>query len=147
MAAFTRRRWADRAGIEETDMLNIQTQTLCFIIAKAREFQAKEGVVIPEEVAESSSENWARQVLADHGEDHVLQEVSGMINDLDDDAQAELVALMWLGRGDFTLDEWETAVEDARRERSDHTPEYLLSHPQVAFYLEEGMSLHGLSCD
>jgi len=143
----TPRSFRGREEFEETDMLNIQAQTLCFIIAKAREFQAKEGVVIPEEVPESSSENWARQVLADHGEDHVLQEVSGMIDDLDDDAQAELVAMMWLGRGDYTLDEWETALEDARRERSDHTPAYLLSHPQVAFYLEEGMALHGLSCD
>jgi len=144
MATFAR---SGEDGIEETDMLNIQTETLCFIIAKAREFQAKEGVVIPEELPESPSENWARQVLADHGDDHVLQEVAAMINDLDDDAQAELVALMWLGRGDYTLDEWATAVEDARRERSDHTPGYLLSHPQVSFYLEEGMALHGQSCD
>ena len=29
-------------------MLNINPETVCFIIAKAREFQAKEEVVIPE---------------------------------------------------------------------------------------------------
>jgi len=128
-------------------MLNIQTETLCFIIAKAREFQAKEGVVIPEDLPDSPSENWAQQILADHADDHVLLEVSGMISDLDDDALSELVALMWLGRGDYTLEEWEAAVEDAAAARSDHTPEYLLSHPQVAFFLEEGMAQHGLSCD
>ncbi|HXH71896.1 MAG TPA: DUF3775 domain-containing protein [Mariprofundaceae bacterium] len=128
-------------------MLTIQPQTVCFIIAKAREFQAKEEVVIPEDMPDSPSDNWARQILADHGDDHVLQEVAGMINELDDDAQAELVALMWLGRGDYMLDEWEVAVVDAARERSDHTPEYLLAHPQVSFYLEEGLALHGFSCD
>jgi len=128
-------------------MLNINPETVCFIIAKAREFQAKEGVVIPEPIANSPSENWATQILADHADDHTLEEVSGAINDLDDDALVELVALMWLGRGDYTLEEWETAVADATDARSDHTAQYLLSHPQVVFYLEEGLSEHGYSCE
>jgi len=127
-------------------MLTIHPDTLCFIVAKAREFQAKEGVVIPEALPDSPSENWARQVLADHAGDHTLQEVAAAIADLDDRQQSELVALMWLGRGDYTLDEWEAAVSDAADARSDHTPEYLLAHPLVAFYLEEGMGEHGLSC-
>jgi len=128
-------------------MLNIDVDTLCFIIARAREFQAKEGIVIPEPIPDSPSENWAMQILADHADDHVLQEAVDTINDLDDDQQAELVSLMWLGRGDYSLDEWETALADAVSARSDHTAGYLMSHPEVAFYLEEGMALHGLSCD
>ena len=128
-------------------MLNIQPETVCFIIAKAREFQAKEGVVIPEDMPDSPSENWAQQVLADHGDDHTLQEVAGAINELDDDALVELVALMWLGRGDYTLEEWDTVLEDAEAARSDHTAQYLLSHPQVAFYLEEGLAAHGFGCE
>ena len=128
-------------------MLNIHPDTVCFIIAKAREFQAKEGVVIPEPIVDSPSENWAMQILADHIGDHTMQEVSAAIDDLDDDAQAELVALMWLGRGDYTLADWESAVEDADDARSDHPAEYLLAHPQVSFYLEEGMAEHGYSCD
>jgi hypothetical protein len=110
-------------------------------------FQAKEGVVIPEPIADSPAENWAMQILADHSDDHTMQEVSAAIDDLDDGQQAELVALMWLGRGDYVLAEWEAAVEDAAEARSDHTPEYLLGHPQVSFYLEEGLAEHGYSCD
>lgn len=128
-------------------MLNIDPDTVCFIIAKAREFQAKEGVVIPEDIPDSPSENWAMQILADHDDDHTLVEVQGAINDLDDDALVELVALMWLGRGDYTLEEWDTAVTDATDARSDHTAHYLLAHPQVVFYLEEGLMAHGHSCD
>jgi|AMFO01.1.fsa_nt_gi Protein of unknown function (DUF3775). len=129
-------------------MLNIDLETLCFIISKAREFHAKEGVVIPEPVEEGSpAENWALQVLADHAGDPALQEAIETINDLNEDEQIELVALMWLGRGDYTLAEWEAALADAAAARSEHTAEYLLSHPQVAFYLEEGMALHGLSCE
>lgn len=128
-------------------MLNIDPDTLCFIISRAREFQAKEGIVIPEPIPDSPSENWARQALADHADDHALQEAIDTINDLNEDEQAELVALMWLGRGDYSLAEWDTALADAVAARSDHTAEYLLAHPEIAFYLEEGMAQHGLSCD
>jgi hypothetical protein len=128
-------------------MLNIDLETVCYIIAKAREFQAKEEVVIPELFPDSPSENWARQVLADHAGDPTLQEASAAINALNDDELDELVALMWLGRGDYLLDDWNTALADAALARSDHTPTYLLAHPEVAFYLEEGLARHGLSCD
>ena len=127
-------------------MLNIDPDTVCFIIAKACEFQAKEGVVLPEPVDDSPAESWAVQILADHADDHTMQEVSAAIDDLDDDAQAELVALMWLGRGDYLLAEWEEAVEAAVDASSDHLAEYLMAHPQLPFYLEEGLTAHGYSC-
>jgi hypothetical protein len=129
-------------------MLNIGLETLCFIIAKAREFQAKEQVVIPETPA-SPSDDWALQVLADHAEDLSLQEVKAAIDDLDSDQQAELTALMWLGRGDYSLDEWDAAVADAldMYEDRDSIAEYLLAHPMVSDCLEEGLIAHGYSCE
>ena len=128
-------------------MLNIGLDTLCFIIAKARELQAKEQVVIPQ-TPESPSDDWAMQVLADHSEDMSLQEVKTSVEDLDAEQQAELLALMWLGRGDYGLDEWEAAVADAmdQYEEHDNTALYLLAHPMVANELEEGLIAHGYSC-
>jgi hypothetical protein len=128
-------------------MLNIGLETLCFIICKAREFQAKEQVVIPE-TPQSPSDDWALQVLADHIEDLSLHEVKASVQDLDPEQQAELLALMWLGRGDYSLDEWETAVADAMDQYEEHanTAEYLLAHPMVADDLEEGLIAHGYSC-
>ena len=128
-------------------MLNIGLDTICFIIAKARELQAKEQVVIPQ-TPESPSDDWAMQVLADHSEDMSLQEVKTSVEDLDAEQQAELLALMWLGRGDYGLDEWEAAVADAmdQYEEHDNTALYLLAHPMVANELEEGLIAHGYSC-
>jgi hypothetical protein len=57
------------------------------------------------------------------------------------------VALMWLGRGDYDLEEWEDALEQARESWSAHTAEYLIATPLVADYLEEGLSMHGYSCE
>ena len=44
-------------------MSNINPDTVCFIIAKAKQFHAKEEVVISQ-VPLSSSDDWARQGLA-----------------------------------------------------------------------------------
>jgi hypothetical protein len=129
-------------------MLNVRPETICFIIAKAREFQAKEEVVIPE-IPSSPTEDWALQVLADHVDDFSLQEIRETVEDLDPDQQAELIALMWLGRGDYSIEEWDTAAEDALAHYEDHgnTTEYLLAHPMVSDDLEEGLIAHGYSCE
>ena len=76
-------------------MLELNPETVCFLISKAKEFHAKEDVVIPNEPL-SPSEDWARQVLADHADDLTYQEFKSTINDLEPDQQANLVALMWL---------------------------------------------------
>ncbi len=129
-------------------MLNVRLDTLCFIIAKAREFQAKEQVVIPE-TPSSPSDDWALQVLADHIDDMSLQEIRACVEDLAPEQQAELMALMWLGRGDYSLEEWDTAVADALDQYQDqhNTAAYLLAHPMVSDDLEEGLVAHGYSCE
>ena len=126
-------------------MLNVSSDTICFVIAKAREFQAKEEVVIPE-VPNNPSDDWARQVLADHLDDLTVDELRATVDDLDREQQEDLIALMWLGRGDYELSEWEQALEDAEQAIGEDPTRYLLGHPLVADYLEEGLIQHGLSC-
>lgn len=127
-------------------MLDINVDTVCFIISKARAFHAKEDVVIPEEPL-SPTDDWARQVLADHADDFTLQEVKSVIEDLSEEDQITLVALMWVGRGDFSTDEWDQACSVARDEHTLWTTEYLMSTPYVADYLVEGLDAFGESCN
>jgi hypothetical protein len=130
-------------------MLNINPETVCFIITKARQFQAKEEVVIPE-VPLSATESWAQQILADHREDSCVQEVIETVQDLEPDQRAELVALMWLGRGDYSLEEWRNAVREAADSLQDDIAaagRYLLAHPLVADYLLEGLRQTGSDCE
>jgi hypothetical protein len=88
-------------------------------------------------------------VLADHIDDMSLQEVKACVEDLDPEQQASIIALMWLGRGDYGLEEWESAVADAldHFEEQGGTAEYLLAHPLVSDDLEEGLIAHGYSCE
>ncbi|HDP89199.1 MAG TPA: DUF3775 domain-containing protein [Thioalkalivibrio sp.] len=127
-------------------MLNINPETVCFLIAKAREFHAKEEVVIPE-VPTSPAEDWARQVLADHVDDACLAEFAATIDDLEPDQQHEVVALMWVGRDDFGPTEWLGAVAEAAEQATPETARYLIAHPLLADYLEEGLAALGYRCE
>lgn len=127
-------------------MLNINPETVCLIIKKARQFQAKEQVVIPK-APDSPADNWTLQVLADHSGEHCYQKVVLAITALEPDQKVELVALMRMGRGDYDLGEWETALQDASDILAESTAAYLLAHPLVASYLMEGLALHGYRCE
>lgn len=127
-------------------MLELNPETVCFLIGKAREFHAKEEVVIPDEHL-SPSEDWARQVLAVHGGDPTFQEFKATIYDLEPDQQATVVALMWLGRGDYDEDQWNAAYSEAVSANTSRTAEYLIATPLLSDFLEEGLSMLGYSCE
>lgn len=127
-------------------MLDLNPDIVCYIINLAHEFHAKEEVVLPEEPF-SPSDDWALQALAAHADDSTYAELRMAIADLEPDQQASLVALMWLGRGDFEVSEWQDALNEATREATARTAEYLLATPLVADYLAEGLNQLGYSCD
>mgnify|MGYP000438520578 CR=1 FL=1 len=125
--------------------LHIPLDTLCSLIDLAREFQAKEEVVFPE-VPSSPTDDWAMQVLADHGDDFTVSEFRGIVNEMSERQRSELIALMWVGRGDFSADEWEEAVDEAWGDFSIRAAAYVLAHPMLSDHLEEGMIAFDLSC-
>lgn len=127
-------------------MLEINSETVCRLIILAKEFHAQEAVVIPEEPGNPSGD-WAQQMLASHVNDSSFAEFKSIVRDLEPDQQHQLVALMWLGRGDYALDEWDDAVEYAADNASATTAEYLIAHPMLADYFIEGLAAYGLGCE
>lgn len=132
--------------MEENSLLAINPQTIGYITNMAREFHAKEQVSIPEEPLSATSD-WAMQVLADHRDDPTYVELKTTINDLEPDQQVQLVALMWLGRGTFSIEEWEDALQEAGDSWNENTANYLIGTPLLANYLEEGLTLLGYSAE
>ncbi len=126
-------------------MPTIDLDKVCWIILKAREFDAKTAPV-EEEPGSNPLDEDMREVLEDYPEDVVEEELKTFINDLNEDEQIQLVALAWVGRGSFSAEEWAEAVAEARRAHNDRTAEYLLGMPLLADYLEEGLAAFGLSC-
>jgi hypothetical protein len=68
------------------------------------------------------------------------------IDALDFDEHCALVALVWIGRGDFEPDQWREAVALAAEQRERSVSGYLLGIPLLADYLEDALSSFGCSC-
>ncbi len=127
-------------------MLDVNPAFVRALIDKAQEFHAQEEVVFPHERG-SGDEDWAMQVLADHADDPTLGELKNAIDELDPDQQMNLVALMWVGRGEFSAEDWDSALLQARDRWTPRTAEYLIGTPLVADYLKEGLVELGYSLD
>lgn len=112
--------------------LGITGETLERLIQAAREFHAKEDVVFPDTGPEGSDDDWAMQILADHSSDLTLQELEGTLRDLGPEQQAELQALSSIGRGDYSVMDWDTALQDAQDDWSADTVHWLLTNPLIA---------------
>jgi len=130
--------------IEEDDEddvieLGISTEKVRFIIVKARQFDAKEGDADPDEGSNASDDGMA-DVLEDKPEDDsVRQELVSFINGLNEEEQINLVALAWVGRGTYDIDDWDEAIDTARTEHNKRTAQYLLGLPLLGDYLAEGL--------
>ena len=125
-------------------MPNIDTSKVCFLIVKAREFDAREDAV-EEDYGGNPIDEGFREILADPN-DPAYAEIREQIEDMNVDEQCELVALAWIGRGDFTADEWTEALRLARERHNEHTADYLLGMPLLGDYLDEGLAGFDIRC-
>jgi hypothetical protein len=131
---------------EEPVELTVDPDTVCFLIIKAREFDVK---VDPEDIDSGSNEtdDGDIDVLEDRRDDPTFAELMGTLEALNEDELAELVAMTWIGRGDFDAEDWEDAKDQARQRGSKGTAEYLLGTPLLGDYLESGFNDLGYSCE
>ena len=135
-----------RIEIAEPTELQISPEKVCFIVIKAREFDVKDAVTEPDPGSNPSDDKMA-SVLEDHADDPVMQELLSFMGDMSEDEQIDLVALAWLGRGDYTAEDWPTVRAEAADAHNDNTPGYLLGMPMLGDFLEEGLGLLGYSCE
>lgn len=127
-------------------MLSLSPESVFFAIVKAREFDVKDAVTEPDP-GSNAADDKMYAVLEDHGDDSTVEELTSFIDNLNVDQQIDLVALSWLGRGDYTARDWQTVRQEAADAHNEHTSTYLLGTPLLGDYLEEGLSLLGYSCE
>lgn len=125
-------------------MPTISTDKVCFLVVKARELESEdEGV---EADASNETDDRFTSVLTEEAFGTVRNEIASFIESMNVDEQAELVALAWVGRGDFMAAEWDDAVREARDRKEGPTSNYLLGIPLLAAHLEAGISEFGEDC-
>ncbi len=125
--------------------LEIAPEKVAHIILKAREFEAGDEAWSDEDDEPADIEINEEDLESAHEEDPAYQEVAGFIDMLNDDEQAHLVALTWIGRGTYEAEEFDEAVETAVAEATGLTSAYLLGMPLLPDYLEEGLEKMGFS--
>ncbi|MGH6920115.1 MAG: DUF3775 domain-containing protein [Geminicoccaceae bacterium] len=127
-------------------MPDISTEKVCFVIVKARELDVK---VAPEELDDGSNatDDAMQRILEDYADDPTYAELRSFLAAQSDDELAQLLAVTWIGRGDYGADDWDDVLREVQDVREKHTIDYLLGTPLLADYLEEGLSRFGLSCE
>lgn len=128
-------------------MLNVSGESVCRLIELSRAFQAQQSDAFQDDTSDPIDEDAAIQRPAAHEDDISLAEFRTVIEDLEPDQQTEVVALLWLGRGDFQEAEWEEAKRLARDEWTPNTADYLIGHPMLPEYLIAGLAVFGQQCD
>ena len=71
-------------------------------------------------------------------------ELRAFIEGLNEDEQAHLVALAWVGRGAFEAEDYQEAVDTAFAEKSTPTADYLMGMPHLPENLEAGLEAMGV---
>ena len=124
--------------------LAISSDKVAFLIEKAREFDVKETDTDVDSGSNGADDNMI-DVLQDSGDDPVVQEIAGFISAMTEEEQIDLVALMRLGRGDGSIEEWDDLRAEAAEGRNGRTARYLLGEPLLGDYLAAGLDEFGLS--
>lgn len=126
--------------------LTISSESVCFIIVKAREFDVQDVVTDPDSGSNATDDKMT-SVLEAHADDLTQKELLAFINALSEEEQIDLVALLWLGRGDGTLEDWHDLCDEAQRQHNNRTASYLLGEPLLSDHLEEALSQFSFTCE
>jgi hypothetical protein len=133
-----------RIDAGERPMPEINLAKVCFVIEKSRELLSGDVGFDPD--ASNQADDGERAVLTGANAS-IRRELVEFIKDLDVDKAAALVALAWIGRGDFDAEDWQSAVDAASERYEGPTWKYLLGMPLLPDQLEDALSAFGRSCE
>ena len=129
-------------------------ETLCRIVLRAREYDAQtpsdydsdEGADNVDDEDEGSL-----SVLDDDINDSVEEELRSILEDLGEDQLMEVLALCWVGAGNYEASDWGEALQEAQEMFEDGGGEVLIEEllemPMLPSVLEAGLAAFDLSCD
>lgn len=127
--------------------MDIAVEKVCQFILYAREFDVKEGLTDPAS-GSNAIDDGATDALTSDPDDSTEEQLREFIAGLNDDERHEMIALVYLGRGDMEAEEWDAAVALAREREGagTRTADYLLGIPNLPDLLDEGLAALGFNC-
>ena len=127
--------------------MDIALDKVCELILRARAIDVKEGVTDPDSGSNPIDDGNLDSLIASP-DDTTEQEMRDVIAGLNDDERVDLIALVYIGRGDMEPEEWGASVRLARERLGGGTPisDYLLGIPNLPDLLDEGLAALGRNC-
>lgn len=122
--------------------LGISLESVAAIVDAARAVQESE-----ESGADDREEEDEEGLDAEDDENMDEDALRAFIAELNEDEQASLIALAWVGRGDYAGPDFEEARTLARERNIRDAAEYLLGIDLLGDMLEEGLAELGLSLE
>lgn len=126
--------------------MDIALDKVCALIRQARRFDVKEDAVTDPDAGSNPTDDNQIDVLDPTTDDATESEIRSFVSGLNVDERANLVALVWVGRGDYDAAEWDEAVRLAQEREIGSTADYLLGIPNLPDLLDEGLAAFDLSC-
>ena len=130
--------------------LRISVEKVCALIEAARELAGK----VPSTAGDrTTTGDDSKLATIDEpegiGEDQDARrrETIEFIAGLNVDEQTDLLALIWLGRGDYGIEEWDDALTEAEARIAARDPDYMIGDAALPEYLGDALEAFGLSCD
>lgn len=122
----------------------VDRETLAYIVLKAKAF---DGLVASDDPSHGSDavDDGFVDALEDEADNPVQRELRVAIRQLSEEAKVTLVALAWLGRGDYEASEWREALAAARERGEASTARYLMRMPLLGDYIEDGADELGIN--
>jgi len=126
--------------------INVSREKVCYIVEMAREFGAAADAIGPD-LASSPPDTGEPDAVEANGDSPLAAELRETINDLNDDEIIDVIAMVWVGRGDFSKSEWQAARNLARQRHHRQSADYLMGMPTLGDLLEDGLTQLGHSCE
>lgn len=122
----------------------LPVQKLAFIIEKAREFDAMVDDDDPDSGSNPADDREVA-ILEATPDNPTEDELTAALASLNDDELTELLALLWVGRGDYDRESWRDALRQAREAKNKRIVRYLVGTPMLGDLIEEGLAELGVS--
>jgi len=125
--------------------LGISLESVAAVVDQMRALQIREE---PDSEDAEEDQNSEAALLTESPDDQTREMLEAFIGELNADEQVSLIALAWVGRGDFGPEEWGEARKLAtERDAGQDATAYLMDMDNLADLLSEGVAAFGLSIE
>lgn len=125
--------------------LGISLEGVAAVVDQMRALQIREE---PDSEDAEEDQNSEAALLTESADDQTQEMLEAFIGEMNADEQVSLIALAWIGRGDYGAEDWAEARRLAtERDAGRDATSYLMDMDNLADLLSEGVAAFGLSIE